>query len=113
MRVEHHSLKGWDGWGSRRKLRAAREFGLRVAWMQENPKRPGTKSYARYEMYKKASSLVEARGLVGDAAWEEGDVAWDLDRGYLRIFPQSMQLNTEYVAAEDTPEEWPEKSGKS
>ena len=65
--------------------------------------------YARYEMYKKASTLVEARDLVGDAAWTEGDVTWDLDRGYLRIFPQSMQLNTEYVAAEDTPEEWPEE----
>ena len=36
-------------------------------------------------------------------------MSWDLDRGYLKIFPQSMHLNIRYVTAEDTPEEWPEE----
>ncbi len=57
VRVDRHSLADWNGWGTRQKLRAAREFGLRVAWMQENPKRPGSRSHARYEMYKSATTL--------------------------------------------------------
>ncbi|MEC7280596.1 MAG: reverse transcriptase domain-containing protein, partial [Verrucomicrobiota bacterium] len=109
MHVDRHSLLGWNGWGARKKLRAAREFGLRVAWMQENPKRPGSRSHARYEMYKSATTLEEARNLLRDGSWTEKDVSWDLDRGYLKIFPQSMHLNIRYVTAEDTPEEWPEE----
>ena len=106
--VERHSLRGWGAWSSRKKLAAAREFGLRVAWMQENPKIPGKPSHARYEVYKRASSLAEARELLGDG-WDEDDVAWDFSRGYLRVFPQSMQMNTVFVAAADSPEEWPEE----
>ena len=77
--------------------------------MQENPKRPGSRSHARYEMYKSATTLGEARNLLRDGSWTEKDACWDLNRGYLKIFPQSMHLNTRYVAAEDTPEEWPEE----
>ena len=78
--------------------------------MQENPKIPGKPSHARYEKYKCASSLAEARELLGDG-WDEDDNSWDFNRGYLRIFPQSMQLNTAFVAAGDSPEEWPEGAG--
>ncbi|MEC7281693.1 MAG: hypothetical protein VXU50_06480, partial [Verrucomicrobiota bacterium] len=109
VRVDRHSLADWNGWGTRQKLRAAREFGLRVAWMQENPKRPGSRSHARYEMYKSATTLGEARDLLRNGSWMEKDACWDLNRGYLKIFPQSMHLNIRYVTAEDTPEEWPEE----
>ena len=87
IHVDRHSLSGWNGWGARKKLRAAREFGLRVAWMQENPKRPGSRSHARYEMYKSATTLGEARNLLRDGSWTEKDACWDLNRGYLKIFP--------------------------
>ena len=78
--------------------------------MQENPKDPDHKSYARYEKYKQATKLSEARQLVGESwtiAEMRADLKWDMDRGFLRIFPNSTAVNLEYVEAPNTPEEWP------
>ena len=62
IHVEHHSLKGWDGWGSRRKLRAAREFGLRIN-RSSRPARYSSVSRARAVSY--PSSLT----FMGRLKW--------------------------------------------
>ena len=78
--------------------------------MQDNPKDPGPDraSHARYETYKKATTLSEARQMVG-ASWTTAemrkDLKWDMERGFLRIFPHSTEDNLTYVDAPDTPEE--------
>ena len=52
-----------------------------TAWKQDNPKRANTAAYARYETYKGASSLAEAR-LAGMTSQ---DLQADLARGHVRL----------------------------
>eukprot|EP00747_Dinoflagellata_sp_TGD_P183793 gnl/TRDRNA2_/TRDRNA2_38940_c0_seq1.p1 gnl/TRDRNA2_/TRDRNA2_38940_c0~~gnl/TRDRNA2_/TRDRNA2_38940_c0_seq1.p1 ORF type:complete len:302 (-),score=84.01 gnl/TRDRNA2_/TRDRNA2_38940_c0_seq1:58-963(-) len=52
----------------------------RIVFEQENPKRPGSQSYTRYDKYKKAKTPDEALRL-GAA---EGDLKFDWSRGYYK-----------------------------
>ena len=52
-----------------------------VVIRQNNPKRPGTASYLRYEMYKSASTKTEFHMLGGISA----DLLWDRKKGYITV----------------------------
>ena len=62
-----------------RKRRAVDDFGIAI--QPANPKRPGSKSHARYESYKGATSRAQFSALGGSAA----DYAHDLVKGYITL----------------------------
>ncbi len=58
---------------------------LKISYKKENPKKPGTKAYERYEGYKKATTLKKAREL---GAVRE-DFIFDGDRGYMKVVEEA------------------------
>ena len=48
---------------------------------QANPKRKGSKAWARYNRYKSARTKREMFDLGGT----KGDFKWDLNKGYVRV----------------------------
>ena len=58
-------------------LRYAFEYDVPLEMQQKNPKRPQSKSRARYERYKLARTLREAKQM--GAKW--CDLLWDYARG--------------------------------
>ena len=65
----------------------AKKHGWRLQWQQENPKLAGCMSAARYTAYCAATTHAEALVLGATAS----DLRWDLDHGYLQIFPGSLR----------------------
>ena len=51
-----------------------------IVIQQDNPKKPGSKSYDRYEKYKKATTLDEMLDLGGS----RGDIFFDMERGFIK-----------------------------
>lgn len=55
-----------------------------------NPKRPGFKAHARYEVYSAATTLVEYHELLTEAGIEKKyarpDLRYDEEHGHLKIF---------------------------
>ena len=61
------------------KRRAVADFGIMLK--QSNPKRLGSKSHARYEVYKVAATRAQYRALGGSTA----DYAHDYGKGYVKL----------------------------
>ncbi len=53
----------------------------KISVQQKNPKKAGSKSAQRYELYKSASTLAELYSLGGT----KGDVRNDFERGYIKV----------------------------
>ena len=67
---------------------------------QDNPKRPGTASYLRYEMYKSANTKHEFHMLGGTSA----DLLWDRKKGYITVCDSADSMDTDnFAAADDDP----------
>ena len=64
---------------------------------QNNPKRPGTASYLRYEMYKSANTKNEFHLLGGTSA----DLLWDRKKGYITVCDSADSMDTDNLAAAD------------
>jgi hypothetical protein len=58
---------------------------LKISFRKDNPKRPGSKAFDRYEKYKKATTLKKAREL---GAVRE-DFINDADRGFLKVIQEA------------------------
>ena len=58
---------------------------LKISFRKDNPKRPGSKAFDRYEKYKKATTLKKAREL---GAIRE-DFINDADRGFLKVIQEA------------------------
>lgn len=60
-----------------------------IVVLKSNPKRPGTAGYARYSVYE--TGMVVADYLKDRRVGKYGraDIAWDLDRNFIRIVPKS------------------------
>ena len=67
---------------------------------QYNPKRPGTASYLRYEMYKSATTKHEFHMFGGTSA----DLLWDRKKGYITVCDSADSMDTDnFAAADDDP----------
>ena len=64
-------------------LKTALELNLPMVMQQRNPKMSNTSSRARYERYKRATTLREAKRL--GAEWK--DIIWDYSRGWIDFSP--------------------------
>ena len=53
----------------------------KISVQQKNPKKAGSKSAQRYELYRSASTLAELYSLGGT----KGDVRNDFERGYIKV----------------------------
>ena len=71
----------------------------KILFLQENPKTVGTACYGRYESYKAATTVAEARRLGASTA----DLRWDRERGYLEQMP--TQRDDRDVEAKDEGDE--------
>ena len=56
----------------------------KISVQQTNPKKAGSKSAQRYELYKSASTLAELYSLGGT----KGDVRNDFERGYIKVITE-------------------------
>ena len=70
-------------------IAGAKRSGWRCQWQLENPKQRGSASRDRYAAYCIAATHKEAieRGAL------PGDLAYDLKKGYLQIFPDSLRVD--------------------
>ena len=66
-------------------LKIAFELKLPMVMQQRNPKTQRSTSRARYEKYKSAKTLWEAKEL--GAEWK--DIVWDYERGYIDFSPSA------------------------
>ena len=82
-------------------VRGAKDHGWRCQWQVENPKSGLSKD--RYAGYCGAETYAEAIGLGMKSGVKRGDAYYDLDHGYLQIFPDSLRVET--LVAEDAEEE--------
>jgi len=71
--------------------------GVSFVICQNNPKRPGTASYLRYEMYKSASTKTEFHMLGGTSA----DLLWDRKKGYITVCDSADSMDTDNFADAD------------
>ena len=92
----------WGDLSPEDKIDLALSYHLRVRFVQENPKTPGSGSHARYNLYKRAQTLTRALQLGAIP----GDLAWDLQRGFYSIFPEPLQRPVSWVDTPDTEEQW-------
>ena len=76
-------------------LRYAFEYDVPMEMQQRNPKRDQSKSRARYEKYKLARTLREAKEM--GAQW--GDLLWDYKRGYIDFRSASANVTIEQLEA--------------
>ena len=76
-------------------LRYAFEHNVPLEMQQRNPKLPQSKSRRRYEKYKLARTLREAKKM--GAHW--GDLIWDYSRGYIDFRNASANVTIEQLEA--------------
>ena len=76
--VDHGSSRRAAG-APPRKRRAVDDLGISI--QPSNPKRSGSKSHARYESYKEATTRAQFSALGGSSA----DYAHDLSKGYITL----------------------------
>ena len=81
----------------------AKKHGWRCQWQRENPKRHDSASEARYSAYCSAVTHAEAIAL---GAWP-GDLAHDLEKGYLQIFPDSLRVDSSVATTDQVGAEAP------
>ena len=101
-------LPEWGSLGAWQKVQLARQHGLRIAFLKENPKKADSKSEARYEEYRAAETVEEAlrRGAIDG---KQGDLVFDQEAGFLRILPEEHRRKVTVKPAEATPEQFPEQ----
>ena len=83
-------------------MEIAKQHNLRIAFLQDNPKRFGSASRVRYEQYKSAQTLEEA--LQRGARPE--DLTWTGRRKLFRIFPEPLRRPLSWQAAPSTAGQW-------
>ena len=74
--------------------------GTLISFQTDNPKKPGSKSWDRYEKYK-ASDTVGAASSLG-ASWS--DISGDFERGYLTFKDEDMPGVSKRGAPNGTPD---------
>ena len=72
-------------------LALAKAHNWRISWQQVNPKQPTGQSYARYELYKHASTIREAMEMGCRSA----DLPFDWKRGYLKLHDPALDQGRE------------------
>ena len=95
-------LPDWDTLGLQDRIDVAKEHNLRVEFLQDNPKRLGSASRDRYQLYKSAQTLTEA---LERGAWE-GDLTWDGERNFYQIFPEPLRRPLNWTASPSTVGQW-------
>ena len=58
----------------------------RIRVQEDNPKKAGSKSYARFERYKAARTVQGVLDLGGSRA----DFEWDVDHGYIVLLDRAL-----------------------
>ena len=71
-----------------------------VGFKQDNPKKPGTKSWERYDKYKSAGSVGQATSL--GASWS--DLSTDFEKGYLTFKDENTPGAAKRGAPDGTPD---------
>jgi exonuclease III len=80
-------------------VQGAKDHGWRCQWQVENPK--GGLSKDRYALYCGAATYADAIGLGMKSGVKSGDALYDLNHGYLQIFPDSLRVETLVEEDED------------
>ena len=70
-------------------MEALKDGSTQIQFAQENPKKPGSKAWDRYEAYKGTTTIAQA--TENKAGWQ--DLTADFEKGFLKIM-QEMDVDT-------------------
>ena len=89
---------------SKEHMEALKTGSTQIQFAQENPKKPGTKAWDRYETYKGTTTIAQA--TENKASWQ--DLTGDFEKGFLKIMQEmeieAAQGSTKRPAPEGTPD---------
>ena len=80
-----------------------------IAYQEENPKAPGTKAWDRYEKYKKATTVAEAKDKK--AGWL--DLTSDFEKGFLKFVGVEQMDTSGSAVKRPAPEGTPDKEAQA
>ena len=78
-----------------------------IAYQDKNPKAPGTKAWDRYEKYKRATTVAEAKDKK--AGWQ--DLTSDFEKGFLKFVTVEHMDTSGSAVKRQAPEGTPDKGG--
>ena len=85
-------------------MEALKDRSTQIQFAQENPKKPGSKAWDRYEAYKGTTTIAQA--TENKAGWQ--DLTADFEKGFLKIMQEmdvdTAQGSTKRPAPEGTPD---------
>ena len=89
---------------SKEHMEALKNGSTQIQFAQENPKKPGSKAWDRYEAYKGTTTIAQA--TENKAGWQ--DLTADFEKGFLKIMQEmdvdTAQSSTKRPAPEGTPD---------
>ena len=89
---------------SKEHMEALKTGSTQIQFAQENPKKPGSKAWDRYEAYKGTTTIAQA--TENKAGWQ--DLTADFEKGFLKIMQEmeveAAQGSTKRPAPEGTPD---------
>ena len=89
---------------SKEHMEALKNGSTQIQFAQENPKKPGSKAWDRYEAYKGTTTIAQA--TENKAGWQ--DLTADFEKGFLKIMQEmdvdTAQGSTKRPAPEGTPD---------
>ena len=80
-----------------------------IAYQEENPKAPGTKAWDRYEKYKRATTVAEAKDKK--AGWQ--DLTSDFEKGFLKFVGVEHMDTSGSAVKRPAPEGTPHKEAQA
>ena len=84
-------------------MEALKDGSTQIQFAQENPKKPGSKAWDRYEAYKGTTTIAQA--TENKAGWQ--DLTADFEKGFLKIMSEMVDTTqgaTKRPAPEGTPD---------
>ena len=89
---------------SKEHMETLKNGSTQTQFAEENPKKPGSKAWDRYEAYKGTTTIAQATG--NKAGWQ--DLTADFEKGFLKIMQEmdvdTAQRTTKRPAPEGTPD---------
>ena len=86
-------------------MEALKDGNTQIQFAQENPKKPGSKAWDRYEAYKGTTTIAQA--TENKAGWQ--DLTADFEKGFLKIMSEMGVDTTQGATKRPAPEGTPDR----
>ena len=90
-------------------MEALKDGSTQIQFAQENPKKPGSKAWDRYEAYKGTTTIAQA--TENKAGWQ--DLTADFEKGFLKIMSEMDVDTTQGATKRPAPEGTPDREAQA